>query len=246
MELGLSYYNNNESSVCALNPNPYDSDIPILQSYDPERGTRRRMEGPAIINTNNGTRRAAPSATPQLLYSLTPVCTRHVRALHRSARQRYTPRMQLQSQDAEDEWTNARTPKTARPPDPAPAPGAYTPRASSPDPVSSFPPSPQSPRSARRRTRSPGLHGGVVLEVPPGAPYRESGSSSSSAASGPVLVGASATTRVLPTSELPVNEHRSFRRSEHIVLYGERGSLFNCDEDYRYTNICSIDAILTR
>lgn len=41
-----------------------------------------------------------------------------------------------------------------------------------------------------------------------------------------------------------MNKHRSFRRSDHIVLYGERElSSFYCDDDYRYTNICSIDEV---
>ncbi|KAH9169552.1 snare associated Golgi protein-domain-containing protein [Lactarius sanguifluus] len=152
MELGPSYYNNNRSTVSAFNPNPSDSDIP-LQPYDPERDAyggpsnqhqqwdeTGRAIGYSPDPRLHAPRPRPPSFSPSALYA-SPAAAAAVTT----------------SQDPEDEWTNARTPKTARPPDPAPAPGTYTPRTSSPDPVSSFPPPPQSPRSARRRTRSPGL-----------------------------------------------------------------------------------------
>ncbi|KAI9434359.1 snare associated Golgi protein-domain-containing protein [Lactarius indigo] len=154
MELGPSYYNNNESTVSAFHPNPSDSDIP-LQPYDPEReggygGPSHQHQqwdetGHAIGYSPDprlhAPRPRPPSFSPSALYA-SPAAAAAATL----------------SQDPEDEWTNARTPKTARPPDPAPAPGTYTPRSPSPDPVSSsFPPPPQSPRSARRRTRSPGL-----------------------------------------------------------------------------------------
>ncbi|KAH9010089.1 snare associated Golgi protein-domain-containing protein [Lactarius deliciosus] len=152
MELGASYYNNNQSSVSAFNPNPSDSDIP-LQPYDPERDAyggpsnqhqqwdeTGRAIGYSPDPRLHAPRPRPPSFSPSALYA-SPAAAAAATT----------------SQDPEDEWTNARTPKTARPPDPAPAPGTYTPHASSPDPISTFPPPPQSPRSARRRTRSPGL-----------------------------------------------------------------------------------------
>lgn len=151
MGLGPSYYNNNQSSVSAFNPNPSDSDIP-LQPYDPERDAyggpsnqhqqwdeTGRAIGYSPDPRMHAPRPRPPSFSPSALYA-SPAAAAAATT----------------SQDPEDEWTNARTPKTARPPDPTPAPGTYTPHASSPDPASSFPPPPQSPRSARRRTRSPG------------------------------------------------------------------------------------------
>lgn len=166
MELGPSYYNNNESTVSAFNPNPSDSDIP-LQPYDPEREAgygggpshqqwdeTGRAIGYAPDPRLHAPRPRPPSFGPSALYA-SPAAAAAATT----------------SQEPEDEWTNARTPKTARPPDaspipapPAPASGTYTPRESSPSsypldpaPTSSFPPPPQSPRSGTRRTRSPRL-----------------------------------------------------------------------------------------
>lgn len=154
MELGPTYYNNNESTVSAFNPNPSDSDIP-LQPYDPERevsfGRPRHQQwdemGHAIGYTPDprlhAPRPRPPSFGPSALYA-SPAAAAAVTA----------------TQDTEDEWTNAHTPKTARPPDAPAATGTYIPRSSpssyTPDPVPavSFPP-PQSPHSVTRRTRSP-------------------------------------------------------------------------------------------
>ncbi|KAH9010091.1 hypothetical protein EDB83DRAFT_2530937 [Lactarius deliciosus] len=139
MELGPSYYNNNQSSVSAFKPNP---DIP-LQPYDPERDA---YGGPS------NQRQQWDEMGRAIGYSPDP-------RLHapRPRLPSFSPSALYASPAAAAAATNARTPKTARPQDPAPAPGTYTLRASSPDLVSSFPPPPQSPRSARHRTRSPGL-----------------------------------------------------------------------------------------
>ena len=157
IELGSSYYNNNESTLSRFNPNPSDSDIP-LQPYDPER--EAGFGGPSHQQWDesghavgyapdprlHAPRPRAPTFSPTALYN-PPLAAAAVTA----------------SDDPDDEWTNAQSPQTARLQDAAPSSATYSPRASSPtsyaaDPVptSSFPPPPQSPRAAGARPiRSP-------------------------------------------------------------------------------------------
>jgi hypothetical protein len=141
LELGSSYYNNNESTTLStFNPNPSDSDIP-LQPYDPESeagygGGPSHQQwdesghavGYAPDPRLHAPRPRAPTFSPTALYT-SPSAAAAVTA----------------SQDAEDdEWTNAQSPRTARPPD-APAPTSAA--AYAVDPVSFSPPLP-SPRRA--------------------------------------------------------------------------------------------------
>jgi hypothetical protein len=153
MDLGPSYYGNNESTVSAFNPNSSDSEIP-LQPYDPESEAglggpshqqwdeRGRAIGYAPDPRLHAPRPRPPSFSPTALYDAPAAVT-------------------------EDEWTNAKSPKTARLPDPASIPAPASAAYSSPSsavattPAASFPSPPQSPHSAgtRRRTRSPQLSG---------------------------------------------------------------------------------------
>ena len=149
MELARSFYYNNDSTVSAFNPNPSDSDIP-LHSYDREQdaGSEDSMHqrwdesGQAIGHTPDPrlhAPRARPSFRPSALYA-SPADAAAVTA----------------SRDPDDEWSNAQTPTTARPPEVAFVPviapppnvsseaGAYVSPSSLTGP-SSFPQPPHSP-----------------------------------------------------------------------------------------------------
>lgn len=157
MELTRSYYNNNESTVSAFNPNPSgsDSDLP-LQRYDPERdpgfeeSTHQQWDamGRAVgyaPDPRLHAPRPRPSFSPSALYTPPDAAV-----------------AVISSGEPEDEWSNAHTPKTARPPDVAPiavtipvstthsklSPASeYTPTPINPAATLSFP-SPHSPPSA--------------------------------------------------------------------------------------------------
>jgi hypothetical protein len=110
MELARSYYRN-DSTVSTFNPNPSDSDIP-LHSYDREQDAesedsmhqRWDESGHAIGHVPDprlhAPRARPPSFKPSALYA-SPADAVAVTA----------------SRDPEDEWSNAQTPTTARPPE---------------------------------------------------------------------------------------------------------------------------------
>ncbi|KAH9953434.1 hypothetical protein BGW80DRAFT_1259328 [Lactifluus volemus] len=116
MELARSFYRNNDSTVSAFNQNPSDSDIP-LHSYDRERDAdseesmhqRWDENGHAIGHVPDprlhAPRARPPSFRPSALYA-SPAEAVAVTA----------------SRDPDDEWSNARTPTTARPPEVASVP----------------------------------------------------------------------------------------------------------------------------
>ncbi|KAH9953689.1 snare associated Golgi protein-domain-containing protein [Russula dissimulans] len=116
LDLTRSYYNNNVSSASALNPNPSESDIP-LRPYDSERdpGFEETIHhqsagmGPGVGYAPDprlhAPRPRPPSFSPSALYA-PPGAAAAVTSFR----------------DSEDEWANAHTPQTARPPDVAPAP----------------------------------------------------------------------------------------------------------------------------
>ncbi|KAI0288963.1 snare associated Golgi protein-domain-containing protein [Russula brevipes] len=154
IDLTRSYYNSSASSVSEFNPNPSESDIP-LRPYDPERdpafdeSTHQRWDemghavGYAPDPRLHAPRPRPPSFSPSTLYG----------SPNAAAAATSSPRF------SEDEWSNARTPQTARPPvdipaappsGPSPA-AAYT-HTSSP-PTSPFQPPRQSPHSGS--THSP-------------------------------------------------------------------------------------------
>ena len=162
LELGASYYNRSESTLSAFNPNASDSEIP-LQPYDPE--SEAGLGGPSHQQWDERGRAIGYTPDPRLHAPRPRVPSFNPASL-------YDPPVgaatKITSQGPEDEWTNADSPKTARPPDVAPIPvptsadvtrDLYVPEAASaPAPAASFPSPPQSPRSgARQRTRSPQL-----------------------------------------------------------------------------------------
>ncbi|KAI0293888.1 snare associated Golgi protein-domain-containing protein [Multifurca ochricompacta] len=163
MELDRSFYNNNTSTVSGFNPNPSESDIP-LRHYDPEHGAgfeetahqqwdeMGRAIGYAPDPRLHAPRPRPPSFSPSTLYA-PPAAA--IAAVTSST-----------GTDSEDEWSNAHTPRTARPPDisavpvltrttiPSSGPTAPVPYSpSSYAPPSSFPPPPKSLHP--RRTLSP-------------------------------------------------------------------------------------------
>ena len=117
IELGSSYYNNNDSTISTFNPNPSDTDIP-LQPYDPESEAgygggpshqhqqwdeSGRAVGYAPDPRLHAPRPRAPTFSPTALYT-SPAAAAAATA--------------SQEPDAEDEWTNAKSPRTAHPPEP--------------------------------------------------------------------------------------------------------------------------------
>jgi hypothetical protein len=113
MELSRSFYNNDSSSVSAFNPNPSDSDIP-LQPYGSERDpgfeepAHQRWDetGHAIGYTPDprlhAPRPRPPTFSPTALYASPDAAAAATSSIH---------------PEPEDEWSNAETPKTARPPE---------------------------------------------------------------------------------------------------------------------------------
>ena len=164
MELSRSFYNNDASGTSAFNPNQSDSDIP-LQPYDSERDLD--YEGPAHQRWDetgqaigyapdprlHAPRPRAPSFSPTALYASPDAAAAVTSSVNT---------------EPDDEWSNAETPKTARPPEtvismpvPAsapiphlehisPAPGEYS---HTNPPTLSFSPPQQLHKSIR--TRSP-------------------------------------------------------------------------------------------
>lgn len=152
MELSRSFYNNDTSSISAFNPNPSDSDIP-LRPYGSERDpgfeelAHQRWDetGHAIGYTPDprlhAPRPRPPTFSPTALYASPDAAAAVTSSIH---------------PEPEDEWSNAETPKTARPPEtvipipahaPAPIPRLEHNRPAtgeymhiSPPPTSSFPP----------------------------------------------------------------------------------------------------------
>ena len=119
IELGSSYYNNNDSTLSTFNPNPSDSDIP-LQPYDPESeagygGGPSHQQwdesghavGYAPDPRLHAPRPRAPSFSPTALYTSPSAAAATTASQHADA-----------DPDAEDEWTNAQPPNTARLPEP--------------------------------------------------------------------------------------------------------------------------------
>ncbi len=173
MELGTSYYSNNQSTMSAFNPDPSESDIP-LQPYDSERdpvyaGPRSQQwdeTGQAVGYVPDprlhAPRPRQPSFSPTALYA-SPAAAAAATA--------------SEEPEPEDEWSNAHTPSSARHPQTlVPASGLYAPgpRVSSPPSSSydhslsststpSFPPPPQSPQrtGGSRRARSPRMSADV-------------------------------------------------------------------------------------
>ena len=159
MERSGALYNNNTSSVSAFNPNPSDSDIP-LRPYgsDPDPGFEGSSHqqwdetghaiGFAPDPRLHAPRPRPPSFSPTTLYAPPDA----------AAAVTYSIRPEL-----EDEWTNAETPKSARPPEtitplPVPtnvpiprlghaAPGGLT--HTGPSPISSHPSPQELPYSGR-------------------------------------------------------------------------------------------------
>ena len=126
MELSRSFYNNDSSSLSAFNPNPSDSDIP-LQPYGSERDPG--FEGPSHQRWDetgqaigyapdprlHAPRPRAPSFSPTALYASPDAAAAVTSSINT---------------EPEDEWSNAETPKTARPPEtiiPMPVPTAPIP-----------------------------------------------------------------------------------------------------------------------
>lgn len=113
MERSSALYNNNTSSLSTLNPNPSDSDIP-LRPYgsDPDPGfegsTHQQWDeagraiGYAPDPRLHAPRPRPPSFSPTTLYAPPDA----------AAAVTYSIRP-----EPEDEWSNAETPKTARPPE---------------------------------------------------------------------------------------------------------------------------------
>jgi hypothetical protein len=113
MERSRALYNNDISSVSTFNPNPSDSDIP-LRPYDSdanpgfEGSTHQQWDetghaiGYAPDPRLHAPRPRPPSFSPTTLYAPPDAAA----AVTSSMRP-----------EPEDEWTNAETPKTARPPE---------------------------------------------------------------------------------------------------------------------------------
>jgi hypothetical protein len=113
MERSRALYNNDTSSVSTFNPNPSDSDIP-LRPYgsDPDPGfegsTHQQWDetghaiGYAPDPRLHAPRPRPPSFSPTTLYAPPDAAA----AVTSSIRP-----------EPEDEWSNAETPKTARPPE---------------------------------------------------------------------------------------------------------------------------------
>jgi uncharacterized membrane protein YdjX (TVP38/TMEM64 family) len=159
MELSRSFYNNDVSSMSAFNPNPSDSDIP-LRPYGSERDPG--FEGPAHQQWDetghaigyapdprlHAPRPRPPSFSPTALYASPDAAAAVTSSIH---------------PEPEDEWSNAETPKTARPPETMPALGPIPRLEHIPPflgeythtnpPASTFPSPEQLPHSGR--TRSP-------------------------------------------------------------------------------------------
>jgi hypothetical protein len=160
MERSRALYNNDISSVSTFNPNPSDSDIP-LQPYgsDPDPGFEGSNHqqwdetghaiGYAPDPRLHAPRPRPPSFSPTTLYAPPDAAA----AVTSSIRP-----------EPEDEWSNAETPRTARPPETiaplpvptdAPIPRLDTPAAprehthTGPSPTSSHPSPQELPHSAR-------------------------------------------------------------------------------------------------
>lgn len=132
IELGSSYYNNNnDSTLSTFNPNPSDSDIP-LQPYDPEREAAGYGGGPSSLQQWDESGHAVGYAPDPRLHAPRPRApTFSPTALYTSPA---VAAAATASQDPEeDEWTNAQSPKTAHP--------------SNALPRVDFPSPPRSPRS---------------------------------------------------------------------------------------------------
>ncbi|KAH9964715.1 hypothetical protein BGW80DRAFT_1179303 [Lactifluus volemus] len=151
MELARSFYRNNDSTVSAFNQNPSDSDIP-LHSYDRERDAdseesmhqRWDENGHAIGHVPDprlhAPRARPPSFRPSALYA-SPAEAVAVTA----------------SRDPDDEWSNARTPTTARPPEVASVPVIAPPPNVSSETGAYVSPSSLTSPSFRQPQHSPGM-----------------------------------------------------------------------------------------
>jgi hypothetical protein len=165
MERSRALYNNNTSSASTFNPNPSDSDIPLRpygSDTDLEGSTHQQWDetghaiGYAPDPRLHAPRPRPPSFSPTTLYAPPDAAAAVTYSLR---------------PEPEDEWSNAETPKSARPletifplPFPTnapiprlehtpPAPGGHTHTSASP---TSFHPSPQElPRSGRTLSPPP-------------------------------------------------------------------------------------------
>lgn len=150
MELGSSYYNNNDSTLSTFNPNPSDSDIP-LQPYDPE-SEAGYGGGPSHQQWDESGHAVGYAPDPRLHAPRPRAPTFSPTALYTSPS---AAAAATASQDPEDdEWTNAQSPRTARLPDAPAPPRAKSPTSYAADPAS-FSPPPQPNTEAQYASYNP-------------------------------------------------------------------------------------------